>query len=210
MIGGAIVGTPSSSPPSNPLLGAVRADQWGAGGTYAFGPVTLGLLYTGSLYTNSSNAFAAPSGTIHFHNYEGSIRYQLTPALILALGEDYTSVRQSGVSGHYLQTSAGADYFLSKRTDVYLNALYQKSSKNLHANFDAASGAASGTSPTAIVVGIRHKFQDQGEVTAAADRASEIEKSEARFLNVRSYTLGKRRLIAERPLHGSECEGITD
>jgi GBP family porin len=157
-IGGAIVGIASSATPSNPLLGASRVDQWGAGGTYAIGAATVGLLYTGSLYTNSTNALTAPEGTARFQNYEGSVRYQLTPAVALALGEGYTSVDQSGVSGHYLQTSAGAAYFLSKRTDVYLNAFYQKASKNLKANIDAAGGAATGTSQTAVVAGIRHKF----------------------------------------------------
>ncbi len=157
-IGGAVVGNPSSATPSNPLLGASRVDQWGAGGTYAIGPVTMGLLYTGSLYTNSTNALAASKGTIRFQNYEGSVRYQLTPALILALGEAYTSVRQSGVSGHYLQTSSGANYLLSKRTNLYLNAFYQKTSRNLNASIDAAGGSASGRSQTAVVVGIRHKF----------------------------------------------------
>ncbi|TCW85781.1 porin [Burkholderia sp. SRS-46] len=157
-IGGAIVGNPSSSTPSNPLLGASRVDQWGAGGTYAFGPATIGLLYTGSLFSNSTNGLTAAGGTIHFQNYEGSVRYQVTPALVLALGETYTSVHQSGASGHYLQTSGGAQYLLSKRTDVYANAFYQKASRNLQANIDAAGGAASGSSQTAVVVGIRHKF----------------------------------------------------
>ncbi|VWB91395.1 porin [Burkholderia stagnalis] len=157
-IGGAIVGNPSSSTPSNPLLGASRVDQWGAGGTYAFGPLTVGLLYSGALYVNSNTALTAPRGTIHFQNYEGSVRYQVTPALFLALGETYTNVHQSGASGHYLQTSGGAQYLLSKRTDVYLNAFYQKTSRNLNAAIDAAGGTSSGTSQTAVVLGMRHKF----------------------------------------------------
>jgi general bacterial porin, GBP family len=157
-IGGAIVGSPSSTTPSNPLLGASRVDQWGAGGKYTFGPATVGVVYTGSLYSNPTTALAAPTGTIHFQNYEGNVRYQLTPAVILALGETYTGVHQSGLSGHFLQTSVGAQYFLSKRTDVYANAFYEKTSKNLNANIDVAGGAASGTSQTAVVVGIRQKF----------------------------------------------------
>ncbi|WP_321897318.1 porin [Burkholderia cepacia] len=157
-IGGAIVGNPSSATPSNPLLGAARVDQWGAGGAYAFGPATVGVLYTGSLYTNSATALAAARGTIHFHNYEANLRYALTPAVILALAETYTSVHQSAGSGHYLQTSVGADYFLSKRTNLYFDAFYQKASKNLNANIDGAGGAASGTSQAVVALGIRHKF----------------------------------------------------
>ncbi|CAB3808346.1 hypothetical protein LMG28688_06737 [Paraburkholderia caffeinitolerans] len=157
-IGGAIIGTPSSTTPSNPLLNTSRVDQWGVTGTYALGSLTLGVLYSGSLFTDSSYPLAAASGTLHFQNYEGSVRYQVTPQLLLVLGETYTSVHQSGVSGHYLQTSTGADYFLSKSTDLYLNAFYQKASSNLHAAIDGAGGAASGSSQTVVVAGIRHKF----------------------------------------------------
>ncbi|MGZ2748695.1 porin [Burkholderia stagnalis] len=164
LVGGALIGNPSAATattPSNPYsLSPSRLDQWGAGGTFAIGQVTVGLLYTGSLFTNAGSLQSGvmPKGTIHFQNYEGSVRYQLTPALVLALGETYTSVHQSGVSGHYLQTSGGAQYLLSKRTDVYANAFYQKASSNLQANIDAAGGAASGSSQLAVVVGIRHKF----------------------------------------------------
>jgi predicted porin len=160
---GSIVNNPS--PPngattSNPYaaLGGNRIDQWGLGGTYAIGPATLGLLYTGSLFSNATAALTAASGSIHFNNYEGSFRFQLTPALVLALGETYTGVRQAGVSGHYWQTNLGADYNLSKRTDVYLTGVYQRTSSNLHAAIDASAGTATGKTQTFVVAGIRHKF----------------------------------------------------
>ncbi|TKC91634.1 porin [Trinickia terrae] len=163
--GGALVGnvaTAASTGTSSPYGSSfgTRVDQWGIGGTYAFGPATVGLLYTGSLFTNATNKLilGGAAGSLHFNNYEASLRYQLAPALVLALGETYTTLHEAGNSGHYLQTSAGADYNLSKRTDVYLNAFYQKTSSNLVANIDAAGGAASGTSQVAATVGIRHKF----------------------------------------------------
>ena len=98
---------------------------------------------------------------IHFNNYEGSFRFQLTPALVLAVGETYTGVRQAGVSGHFWQTNLGADYNLSKRTDVYVIGVYQKATSNMTANIDAATQnniGASGRSQTLVVAGIRHKF----------------------------------------------------
>ena len=147
--GGAVTGT----------LAATRVNQWGLGATYAVGPATVGLLYTGSLYSGSTVAVSnAAGGTIHFNNYEGSFRFRLTPALVLAVGETYTGVRQAGVSGHFWQTNLGADYNLSKRTDVYLTGIYQKSTSNMHAAIDASAGTASGQSQTAVVAGIRHKF----------------------------------------------------
>ncbi|MGN6233447.1 MAG: porin [Trinickia sp.] len=146
-------GTPNPYP-----FGGNRIDQWGLGGTYAFGPATVGLLYTGSLFSNATGGLTATGGSIHFNNYEGSFRFQLTPALVLAVGETYTGVRQAGVSGHFWQTNLGADYNLSKRTDVYLSGAYQKASKNLNAAIDASAGTASGRSQTLVVAGIRHKF----------------------------------------------------
>ncbi|APZ22394.1 porin [Burkholderia pseudomallei] len=48
----------------------------------------------------------------------------MTRAAPVALGETYTQVLASHAAAHdahYLQTSAGTRYFLSKRTEVYLN-----------------------------------------------------------------------------------------
>ncbi|QBR01545.1 porin [Paraburkholderia pallida] len=156
-VGGTAIATPSSAP-SNPLLGALRVDQWGVGGTYALGSAIVGLMYTGSLFTHSTMAFTAPSGTVHFQNVEGSFRYYITPALVATLAQTYTSVSQTGNSGHILQTSAGADYFLSKRTDVYLNAVYQHGTDGLKGNINGTSGAASSGSQVAVDIGIRQRF----------------------------------------------------
>jgi predicted porin len=150
--------TAAAGTQSNPLGGSSRDDQWGLGGTVAFGPLTAGLLYTGSLFTNSTLNVTAASGTVHFNNYEGSVRYQLTPALVLAAGETFTNVHQAGVSGHYWQSNLGADYSLSKRTDLYATAIYQTTSKTVHAAIDASAGTASGQSQFVGTVGIRHKF----------------------------------------------------
>ncbi|ARL53551.1 porin [Burkholderia pseudomallei] len=49
----------------------------------------------------------------------------MTRAAPVALGGTYTQVLASHAAAHdahYLQTSAGIRYFLSKRTEVYLNA----------------------------------------------------------------------------------------
>jgi general bacterial porin, GBP family len=161
VLGGSIVGSPSTTAAtSNPnTISGDRVHQWGAGATYAFGPASFGLLYTGSYYRNSTTAVANTlGGGVHLNNYEGSFRYQLTPALVLAVGETYTGVRQSGVSGHFWQSNLGADYNLSKRTDVYLTGVYQRTTKNIKATIDASAGTASGQTQTLVVAGIRHKF----------------------------------------------------
>jgi predicted porin len=136
-----------------PLGGATRQRIWGAGGTYAFGSALFGLLYTGSRFDVPAAA------SIHFDNYEGSFVYYLTPTVVLALAQVYTHVTQGPLSGHFNQTSTGAKYLLSKRTDLYVNVLYQKASSSIgQAWIESVSAPSSTTSQVAVVAGIRHKF----------------------------------------------------
>lgn len=98
---------------------------------------------------------------MRFNNYEGSVRYLMTPALQFALGETYTQVFASQgpkPSSHYLQTSVGAQYFLSKRTDIYVNAFYQRASSNTVAAIEGISNPSSTRTQIVAVTGIRHKF----------------------------------------------------
>ncbi|WP_408373688.1 porin [Paraburkholderia nemoris] len=135
------------------LGAATRQQIWGAGATYAIGPATLGLLYTGTDFN------MAAGGALRFGNYEGSLRYALTPALIAAAGYTYTQVSQGDASGHYHQASAGLQYLLSKRTDVYVNGLYQNASSRIgHAWIDGIAAPSSTTSQLAFVAGLRQKF----------------------------------------------------
>ncbi|WP_425126786.1 porin [Burkholderia cepacia] len=135
------------------LGSAIRQQIWGAGGSYAIGPATLGLLYTGS------NFGQATGGALRFNNYEGSLRYMVTPALMAAAGYTYTQVARASESGHYHQVSAGVQYLLSKRTDVYVNGFYQKASSSVgQAWIDGTDSASTTTSQVAVVVGIRQKF----------------------------------------------------
>ncbi|CAJ3817646.1 gram-negative porin family protein [Burkholderia pseudomallei] len=57
--------------------------------------------------------------------FRGQRADRVTRAAPVALGGTYTQVLASHAAAHdahYLQTSAGIRYFLSKRTEVYLNA----------------------------------------------------------------------------------------
>jgi predicted porin len=168
--GGSIYGTLANAPAaSNPnTISGNRVNQWGLGGTYAFGPATVGLLYTGTYYAGGAaipaaglaTGVAQGTGGLHLNNFEGSFRFQVTPALVLAVGETYSHLNQTGLSGNYWQTNLGADYNLSKRTDVYLTGVYQRTSRNLRATIDASAGnsIATGQNQTLVVAGIRHKF----------------------------------------------------
>ena len=81
-----------------------------------------------------------PKGSDHGHNtkalpviWQPNGVYQLTPAVSLAGMYTYTK----GSGAHWHQGALQADYQLSKRTDTYVETLYQR-----------ASSGAPATSPT--------------------------------------------------------------
>jgi predicted porin len=134
-------------------------------GQYVAGPFTFGLSYSNSQY--KADAQSAFLSTEKYNTGNGFLNYQATPALLLGLGYSYT--RASGDTGaSYNQVSLGADYNLSKRTDVYLVGAYQHASGDtLNANgTEVVSAQASvgsygygGTNSQELFsLGLRHKF----------------------------------------------------
>jgi predicted porin len=137
-----------------------------AGGAYTFGAATVGATYSNTQFKDlGQTAVVATgqttSGSAKFHNAEVNFKYQLTPALLLGAAYDYT--KGYGVNGaKYHQGMIGADYFLSKRTDVYVDGVYQHASGTdsvgkAVANINGLS-ASSTSNQVAAIVGIRHKF----------------------------------------------------
>ncbi|RQR70833.1 MULTISPECIES: porin [Burkholderia] len=87
---------------------------------------------------------------------EGGVSYLVTPALSLAGGLQYQARNNNVGSANQLILSA--DYFLSKRTDVYLVGTLAHD-HGFGTQAEAALGASSNTSvQTAVRVAIRHKF----------------------------------------------------
>jgi general bacterial porin, GBP family len=165
---------------SNPTNGAVAGDgafvaglqrTFGAGLNYAFGPATVGFVFTppkleaavgvtgqqtGGSAVNFTNNYA------RFNNYELNGRYNLTPALSLAGAYTYTDARLDGEKPSFHQFSLQTAYALSKRTDVYLQGEY------VHA-IDLGgvpgigapiNGVGMSTTPNQVsaTVGLRHRF----------------------------------------------------
>jgi predicted porin len=138
-----------------------------AGGAYTFGPATVGATYSNTQFKDLGQTGVVAtgqvtSGSAKFHNAELNFKYQLTPALLLGAAYDYT--KGYGVNdAKYHQGMIGADYFLSKRTDFYVDAVYQHASgtdstgKRAVANINGLS-ASSTSNQVAAIVGIRHKF----------------------------------------------------
>ncbi|MFT4070037.1 porin [Paraburkholderia sp.] len=143
----------------------------GAGGAYTFGAATLGLTYSNIRFGNLGKTFASPFAgeSATFNNGEINFKYQLTPALLLGVAYDYTRGAKidDASRAQYHQGSLGVDYFLSKRTDVYLVGVYQHASGetvNVAGNIvDATAGingltGSSTNNQFTARVGIRHKF----------------------------------------------------
>lgn len=126
----------------------------GGGGSYTFGGATAALLYTNSQFDLLNG------GSLRFSNYEANVRYLLTPALQAAVGYIYTTQRSSSSSyssAHYNQLALGTNYFLSKRTDVYLNAIYQRAS-GANAWIELIGAPSSNNHQFVATTGIRHRF----------------------------------------------------
>ncbi|KVC87314.1 porin [Burkholderia ubonensis] len=154
---------------NNPILGAYAtakaANIAQVAAQYGIGPVTFGAGYSFAQYKpDSLSSFTSQE---KFNTGRGFVNYQATPALLLGLGYAYT--KSSGDTGAtYHQVSLGADYSLSKRTDVYLLGAYQHAKGQQRdgvtgAVHDAQAsigsyGFAGKSSQEMVSVGLRHKF----------------------------------------------------
>jgi len=134
-----------------------RLRTFGAAAAYAFGPAQVGAAWTQSRFDN----LASGDSTFRIDNYEVNAKYNLTPALGLGAAYTYSNAKQAGASAHWNQFGLQADYALSKRTDVYAQAVYQRSSKNASAsiyNGDVSADPSNSINQTAATVGLRHRF----------------------------------------------------
>jgi general bacterial porin, GBP family len=113
----------------------------------------------------SLNTFDA--NYLTFNNYEVNGRYQLTPQFSLGGSYTYTDGSLSRTAGnaspHWNQFMLQADYALSKRTDLYLEGVYQRVSGangiSVLGNASIYNLAASSSNTQAVVAaGMRLKF----------------------------------------------------
>jgi general bacterial porin, GBP family len=157
----------------SPFLAASQQRIWGGGLNYTFGPATVGFVFTQSRLDNATGiANAGPSSTVpnlvfatptslRFNNYEVNGRYALTPALSLAAEYTFTDGEVGGSHPKWHMVGLLADYYLSKRTDVYLQSEYQHVSNNgvsgLHAFINGLKPSAT-PNQVAVTAGLRHRF----------------------------------------------------
>ncbi|WP_153100281.1 porin [Paraburkholderia hayleyella] len=156
---------------------AGRMRVFGGGINYTFGAATAGFAYTNSSYQNpTGNGYigiplAAPGvrlDTLKYQNFEVNGKYQVTPAFFVGAQYVYTRVNDATSSDSVKPKihSAGlmADYNLSKRTDVYVQGVYQKvAGDSTHSILDHAfipglQAPSSTDNQLAVRLALRHKF----------------------------------------------------
>lgn len=160
-----------ASPVYSGYASANTYEVFGAGVNYTFGPALIGLLYSNVRFLSLGNTTQSGpnqnrlSGDAAFNNVEVSFRYRITAALLVGLEYNYT--RGNSMNGQdpaqYHQGTLGVDYFLSKRTDVYVVAAYQKAlgidstGKPAVASINTVTPSNSDRQ-TIVSLGFRHKF----------------------------------------------------
>jgi predicted porin len=167
--------TPAANSITSPVYsGYASANTYqviGAGGNYTIGAATLGATYSNTKFMGLGNTTqSGPNprhlgGEVTFNNVELSFKYQVLASLLVGLEYDYT--RGSSVNGadaaQYHQGTLGVDYFLSKRTDVYLVGVYQHASGVDSTGKPAVAAinqvtASNSNNQTVVSLGFRHKF----------------------------------------------------
>ncbi|KDR40828.1 porin [Caballeronia glathei] len=167
-------GAVSAGQGNNSNLSAELQRTFGAGLNYTYGPATVGFVWTNTHYDNliaasqGGTSFALPANTnLHLNNFELNGRYALTPALSFDASYAYTDGKVTGGNGSgdpkWHTVSLQADYSLSRRTDVYVEGVYQHASGEL-GNAGANVAMINTLSPSttqnqvAATVGLRHRF----------------------------------------------------
>ncbi|WP_322045244.1 porin [Paraburkholderia sp. J67] len=144
---------------------AARQRIFGAGLSYDFDKVSLRGNVTRSQMSNPlgeyQNAAFTGAPSMSFNNFEIDALYHVSPSLDIGGSYTYTIARVAGASPHWNQAGMMAQYHLSKRTSVYLNAVWQRvhgdGSEFSHAQLNGLV-ASSSESQGIAGIGMKHVF----------------------------------------------------
>ncbi|WP_460902158.1 porin [Paraburkholderia jirisanensis] len=145
------------------VLGADVQRIVGAGVNYEIGKGKVGFVYTHSEFQGSTS-FGSQGGTVRFDNYELNGKYLVMPQLSVGVEYTFTNghVTNSstfGSSPKWNQLGVQTVYNLSKRTDVYVEGVYQHVSGHNFTAFIYNSGGASSTGNQVVgMMGMRTRF----------------------------------------------------
>lgn len=128
----------------------------GGGAAYKFGSLKLGGDITSTTYKDGFE-----QQNVSFMNYEINGVYYFSPALSAGLGVTYTDGKVDANDGdpRYVQYNATATYSLSKRTDLYAFATFQRAMGDAQVAQVTQFISPSSTNKQASVgIGLRHTF----------------------------------------------------
>ncbi|WP_449414439.1 porin [Pandoraea soli] len=159
-----------SSPVDTGYASAKSQKILSLGAAYTIGNATVTAIYSNTRFDDLGSTAVAGLTTIEaayrgsetFNIGELGAKYMLTPAL--SLGVSYAYTKASGVNDtRYQQVDAGVDYSLSKQTDLYAVAVYQRASGTDSRGRPAVAAVAGATASgddnqTVAMIGIRHRF----------------------------------------------------
>lgn len=124
-----------------------RLNIIGLGGSYAFGTVTAHAVYTRTDF-RKAGASAVLSA------YEAGATWYVTPTVALLMGGNYYKLGSS----HWTEAMLSADYFLSKRTDLYAQIFSMHASGVGVRAVMVSNSPSGGSNQLALAIGMRHKF----------------------------------------------------
>ncbi|CAB3797919.1 Outer membrane porin protein 32 [Paraburkholderia caffeinitolerans] len=125
---------------------ADKVENMGAGASYSFGKLLVHGLYTRTKLESNGHSDT-------FQSYDAGANYQFT-AFNSVVGGAATSTLDGR---RWTQVMIGDVYSLSKRTQVYVNALYERANSEANAAFFTA-GVSSGRNQAIVLAGIHHSF----------------------------------------------------
>jgi predicted porin len=130
---------------------------------YKVNAASVAFVYSHSQFEGSS-AFGSTGGNVSFDNYELSGQYPLARHLALGLAYVYTNGHVSDSKTYsadpdWQQIDTQIVYSFSRRTDVYLEGIYQHVAGHHYVAFiDTAGGASSTATQVVATVGLRSRF----------------------------------------------------
>lgn len=160
--GGAVDGGDSSG---DATFIAGRQIVYGVGASYTYGQGTYGATWTHTQIEDGTSVNLGgyvPMGgaDMNLNNFDINALYHVTPAfeLLATYVHTMSSFTNTGMSAHpnWNQLDARADYFLTKRADVYLEGAFQHVSGGQGTPFTHAvlCGYTQSSSPSQLVVGV--------------------------------------------------------
>jgi outer membrane protein OmpU len=142
---------PSSGKPidlfANTPMDIDSSGTFGIGASYVIDKVTL----MGNFTHTTVKGYGQ---TTHMRVFEGGGILQLTPALSIITGYQYTQLDNH----HWNQVSGGIHYLLSKRTDLYFSGDYLRATSGVDAVVGYSFTPSSTPTQADVRIGMRHMF----------------------------------------------------